>query len=78
MVSASTAVSASHDRTLRVWDVASGRLIAVYPCDSEAYAVAAAADGRFLAGTASGQLHFLTLVNAPALGAGLPTPPTQP
>ena len=57
------ALSASHDKTLRVWDLETGKSIAVYPLESGGMSVAVAAENRIIAGTASGQLHFLTLKN---------------
>jgi WD40 repeat protein len=60
-----TAVSASPDQTLRVWDVATGTLIAIYPLDAPGKVIAVAAGNRIVAGTGSGQLHFLTLNHWP-------------
>ena len=56
------AVSASRDKTLRVWDVAKGGLLAVFTCDSEPKCCAAVDDGHLIvAGDAAGHLHFLRL-----------------
>lgn len=60
-----TAVSGSDDKTLRVWDVATGELAAVQSLEAIGLSVAVAVDNRFVAGTGSGQLHFLTLQNWP-------------
>ena len=60
-----TAVSGSDDNTLRVWDVATGELVVFYPLDSAGTSVAVTKDDHVIAGTASGQLHFLMLCNRP-------------
>ena len=58
----SGAVSGSSDETsLRVWDVATGNLVTVYPLEARGLALGTAAGNRIAAGTSSGQLHFLTL-----------------
>jgi WD40 repeat protein len=59
------AVSASEDNTLRVWDVATGTTIAVYPLESHGRSVAVTSGHQIIVGTAGGQLHFLTLRNCP-------------
>ncbi len=59
------ALSASNDKTVRIWDLWTGREIAVYPLESSGYSLAVISNHRFLAGTYSGQLHFLTLHNWP-------------
>lgn len=54
------AVSASYDQTLRVWDLASGRTIAVFTADAPLYSVAIAPDGRHIfAGDSRENVHFL-------------------
>jgi len=59
------AVSASDDRTLRVWDLETGQPIASFAGDSQASCVATGPDGRaVVAGEASGGVHFLRLENA--------------
>ena len=60
-----TAVSSSDDNTLRVWDVATGELVAVHSLEAIGLSVAVALDNRIVVGTGSGQLHFLTLCNWP-------------
>ncbi len=58
-------VSTSVDHTVRVWDFATGTLVAFYALDSYAASIAVAFDNRIVVGTNSGQLHFLTLRNCP-------------
>ena len=53
------------DNTLRVWDVATGELVAVHSLEANGSSVAVASDNRIVVGTSSGQLHFLTLQNYP-------------
>ena len=65
MPDGNTVVSASGDNTLRVWNVATGSPVAVYPLEASGSSVAVAFDNRIVAGTTSGQLHFLTLQNWP-------------
>jgi WD40 repeat protein len=57
------AVSASADRTLRVWDLASGRTTATFTADAGVSACAVAVDGiTIVAGDGLGRLHFLRLI----------------
>jgi len=56
-----TAVSVGEDRTMRVWELTTGMLIALYPLESDGTAVVATGNNRFVAGTESGQLHFISL-----------------
>jgi WD40 repeat protein len=59
------AVSASEDQTLRLWDLESGKGIAAFTADSLMNSCTFARDGRtIVAGDASGQVHFLRLVEA--------------
>lgn len=55
------AVSASDDKTLKVWDVATGHLIATFAGDGATRACAVTGDGTIVAGDALGQVHFLRL-----------------
>jgi len=48
------AVSASEDQTLKVWDLATGTVIATFTCDAPARCCVFAGDG-------SGRVHFLSL-----------------
>ena len=72
------AVSASRDNTLRVWDVETGRTMAVHPLESAGWSIAVSVGGRIVAGTRTGQLHFLTLRNCPPLPEGNTEPATTP
>jgi WD40 repeat protein len=56
------AVSASEDKTPKVWDLETGELLATLTCDSAAYCCAFS-DARKLivAGDAGGYVHFLRL-----------------
>ncbi len=65
-------VSASGDRTLRVWDIETSQALAVFNFDTAASAVAVTADGRtVVAGDYRGGVHFLDLdlgkCNAPPI-----------
>lgn len=56
------AVSASHDKTLKVWDLEIGSLIAGFTGESSILSCAIAPDGlTIVAGEASGKVHFLHL-----------------
>lgn len=55
------AVSASDDRTLKVWELASGTVIATFTCDAAALCCACAGGGKIVAGDQSGRVHFLSL-----------------
>jgi WD40 repeat protein len=57
------AVSGSYDRTLRVWDLDTGEMLAVTTLDAPVSAVAAAPNGRsVVAGDQSGRVHFFDWV----------------
>jgi WD40 repeat protein len=56
------AVSASWDRTLKVWELASGALLTTFICDAGAYCCAFSHDRKLIvAGDGLGQVHFLRL-----------------
>jgi WD40 repeat protein len=56
------AVSGSGDRTVRVWDLASGRLLATFTADASVEAIAAAlAKSALVAGDDAGRVHLLRL-----------------
>jgi len=57
-------VSASYDKTLKVWDLETGALICTFNCDGRVDCAAVAPDGRtFVAGDAGGRVYFLRLEN---------------
>ena len=59
------AVWASQDHTLRVWDLESGKEMAIFTAESEMWSCAVTSDGRtIIAGDESGRVHFLRLVEA--------------
>ncbi|HEU4689481.1 MAG TPA: NB-ARC domain-containing protein [Vicinamibacterales bacterium] len=55
-------VSCSRDRTLRVWDAATGQQVAAYTADAALRSLATAPSGSFVtAGDTSGRVHILRL-----------------
>jgi WD40 repeat protein len=56
------AVSSSEDKTLRIWDVDSGGLLATFTCDTSAPCCAFINDDKLVTGDAAGHVHFLRLV----------------
>ena len=63
MVDGCRAVSGSSDGTLRVWDLETGKTLAVVTLDAPVRAVAVSPDGRIvLVGDQAGKVHFLDLV----------------
>jgi len=55
------AVSASEDKTLKVWDLDSGLLIATFHCEAIALCCAFADEHRIVAGDAGGRVYILSL-----------------
>ena len=55
------ALSASADKTLKLWDLETGNPLAAFTADSDLFAVAVAND-RFVAGSHDGRLHILRLL----------------
>ncbi|MBF0456470.1 MAG: TIR domain-containing protein [Nitrospirae bacterium] len=54
-------VSASEDKTLKIWDANSGKEIAAYRCEDEASACAICGD-KIVCGDGSGNVYFLKMV----------------
>jgi WD40 repeat protein len=58
-------VSASHDQTLHLWELATGRMVARFTGDGPLAACAIFPDGSMVvAGEASGAMHFLRVDGA--------------
>ena len=55
------AVSASDDRTLKVWEIESGASIATFSCEASVRCCAFASDTTIVAGDQSGRVHLLVL-----------------
>ena len=59
------AVSASDDKTLKVWDLDSGAVVVIFAADGSVLTCTVAPDGvTIVAGDALGRVHFLRLENA--------------
>ncbi len=59
------AVSASGDKTLKVWDLETGMLLATFHCDASALCCTFAGNQKIVAGDDGGHLHFLQLEERP-------------
>jgi WD40 repeat protein len=55
------AVSASYDKTLKVWDLGTGRPIAGFTCDAGVRCCAFASARTIVASDAGGRIHVLVL-----------------
>ena len=55
------AVSASGDKTLKVWDLESGSAIVTFTCDATVASCAFTSTGIIVAGDVAGRVHFLSL-----------------
>ena len=53
------ALSASADKTLKLWDLETGNPLAAFTADSDLFAVATAANDRFVAGSHDSRLDIL-------------------
>ena len=53
------ALSASADKTLKLWDLETGNPLAALTADSDLFAVAVTANDRLVAGSHDGRLHIL-------------------
>jgi WD40 repeat protein len=53
---------ASGDKTLKLWDLETGNPLATFTADSDFFAVAVAANDRFVAGSHDGRLSILRLL----------------
>jgi WD40 repeat protein len=54
-------VSASQDKTLRMWDIEAGVQISTFTCDAAAHCCAFVADDLLIAGDSGGRVHLLRL-----------------
>lgn len=64
-------VSGADDRTLRVWDVESGKVECLFPLDAPVTAVALIPDCHVIvAGDVAGRVHFFDFVEPENLPAG--------
>jgi hypothetical protein len=61
MVEGARAVSISHDRTVRLWDLATAAMLAIYTGDSQIRSLAVTPNGTIVAGEQSGRVHFLRI-----------------
>ncbi|HMA34073.1 MAG TPA: hypothetical protein VKY74_06280, partial [Chloroflexia bacterium] len=59
------AVSASDDRTVRVWDLGTGRSVATFVGERAFYCCATTFAGQVIAGDMGGTVHFLVLEAGP-------------
>jgi hypothetical protein len=71
------AVSASWDKTLKVWDVGSGHVEAAFTCDSAAQCCAFDGGRTIVADDAAGRVHFLFL-ELQSRAKYLPLEPSHP
>lgn len=71
------AVSASHDKTLKLWDLRNGACLATFTADTGVLACAVAPDGKaVVAGDRSGTVHFLRLDREEVIEASWRVPST--
>jgi WD40 repeat protein len=56
------AVSVSQDRTLRVWNVDAGEVLATFTCDAGANCASLSSLHAIIAGDDLGRIHFLSLI----------------
>ena len=54
-------ISASDDRTVRVWDLGEEEAIAIFQTDGEVLACDVTEDGTIIVGCINGRVHFLRL-----------------
>jgi WD40 repeat protein len=55
------AAFASDDKTLKVWDLESGAVLATFTCDAEVWSCAFINNRKLIAGDGLGRVHFLCL-----------------
>jgi hypothetical protein len=63
------AVSASRDRTLKMWDLENGRLIATFHCEGSAQCCALVNTRQIMAADAVGRIYILSLERATSASA---------
>jgi WD40 repeat protein len=56
------AVSASYDKTLKVWHLETGEAVATFTCDASAMCCAFAGVRSIVTGDSAGRVHFLELM----------------
>ena len=59
MADSKRAVSASQDKTLKVWNLDSGAPLVTFTCDGASYSCAFIDDHKLIAGDACGHVYFL-------------------
>jgi WD40 repeat protein len=56
------AVSASEDKTLKVWDLETGAVLTAFTCEEAARCCTFSNDRKLMAGDGRGRVHFLELM----------------
>ncbi len=73
-------ISGSDDKTMKVWDITSGKIITTYQLDGAANSIAISRDGKTLiVGSKSGRVHKLTILQPGKTGTTkIPATPILP